>query len=90
MGIKISFFNGATSKSAWDPESPAFIDDWKPENRIVRCESVQVTYCQHLRLFGVVGDDGRKADVVEIWADDDLFVFDGVYYGDFNITCEEN
>jgi len=90
MGIKIHFYNGAKTKAAWDPESPDFVDDWKPEERTVKCDDLALTFSQHLRLFGVVGEDGQKAEEVEIWTDDDLFAFDGVFYGDFAITCEEN
>lgn len=90
MGIRVRFFNGAKTKSAWDPESPDHIEDWKPEERTVECDDLVFTYCQHLRLFGVVGEDGQKVEEVEIWRDDDLFAFDGVFYGDVTITSGGN
>jgi len=90
MGIRVHFFNGAKTKTKWDPESPEFMDDWKPQERTVECDSTSLTYCQHLRLFGVVGEDGQKVEEVEIWRDDDLFAFDGVLYGDVTITSGGN
>jgi len=88
MGIRVRFFNGAKTKSAWDPASPDFIDDWKPEERTVECDDLTLVYSQHLRLFGVVGEDGQREEVVELWTDDDLFAFDGVFYGDLSITAD--
>jgi hypothetical protein len=81
MGIEIRFFNGARSQSAWDTESPNFVDGWKPEERTVRCESMSMTYAVHLRLHNVI--DGEKViEEVEVVIVDDLLVLDGVFYGD--------
>ena len=85
--IRVRFFNGAKTKSAWDPKSPEFIDDCKPEERTVECDGVALTYCQHLRLSGVVGENDQEPTLeVEIWEDNELFFFDGVFYGDVEIT----
>lgn len=89
--VDIHFFNGARTKSAWDDTSPDFIDDWKPEERTIRCERVQVTYGKHIKMYGVV--DRRAAgewiDLVDLWFDGSLVPFEGVFYGDFIIAADD-
>ena len=85
MGMTVRFFNGAKTKSAWDAESPDFIDDWKPEERSIRCQGVQITHGCHIKMRGYLDDD-----TLDLWYEGDFVVFDGVFYGDFEITCDEN
>ena len=75
-------FNGAKTKEAWNPDSPDFVDDWKPEELTIECEAVQVTYGHHVKL--VVGDD-----MVDFhWSEDGFIEHNGVFYGDFIVENE--
>jgi len=77
-------FNGAKTKEAWNPESPEFIDDWKPEEHTIKCDAVQVTYCDHVKV--IAGDD-----LIEFHWDKDGFIeHNGVFYGDFIVDVDTN
>jgi hypothetical protein len=82
--MQVNFFNGAKTPDAWDPKSPAYIDDWKPESQVVDCAGVQVTYGAHLKLFM---HDGEVKDF--FWSEKGLIELDGVFYGDFSIVVED-
>ena len=84
--VIVRFFNGARSKTAWDSNHPEWIDGWKPEERIIECDSINLTYLTHLRLHGVEGEDEEEID---IWTEDGLFKLDGVYYGDIQIEKDQ-
>ena len=78
----VTFYNGSKTKEAWNPDSPEFIDDWKPETLAVKCESLTVTYGSILCLWGVPSEDG---DFWRLEIDKDGFVqINDVYYGDWS------
>lgn len=79
----LTLWNGADTKSAWDPESPDFIDDLKPRELKLKCDMVQVTYRDHIKIYT---DDNLMLDLV--WGTDGYIEHDGVYYGDFSVTPE--
>jgi hypothetical protein len=79
---KLAFrlYNGAKTKEAWNPASPHFIDDWKPEMLEMPCDYVQFTYGHHI---SVECDDER----VEFFVDNDGYIeHEGVFYGDFVVV----
>lgn len=83
--IKLVLFNGSKTREAWNPESPEFIDDWKPEEREIEAHHVQVTYATTVTLRDDI--DGNET-VYEFNSEDPgLLVVDGVFYGDFSIMA---
>jgi len=85
MTLILRLFNGSRTKESWDPASPAFIDDWKPEELVITCSSVQVTYGDHVK----VEIDGRDDRLELLWSHDGFLEHDGVFYGDFIVYCPE-
>lgn len=82
--MTLRLFNGAKTKEAWNPDSPEFIDDWKPEELVIKCDAVQMTYGSHVK---VRVDDDR----IEFFWDQDGFIeHDGVFYGDFIVDNDTN
>ncbi|MGN6186853.1 MAG: hypothetical protein ACTHQM_24730 [Thermoanaerobaculia bacterium] len=77
--LRLVLYNGSHTLDAWDPNSPAFIDDWKPKNRVIECDAVVMTYRAHLRVFR---DD---VDTEYEFTSDGILFVDGIYYGDFSI-----
>ena len=76
----VTFYNGSKTKEAWNPDSPEFIDGWKPETLEVHCESLIVTYGDILRLFEVNGTETWSLNI-----DKDGFVkINDTYYGDWS------
>ena len=75
----LRFFNGATTKQAWNPDSPHFIDSWKPESMEVECDSVAVNFGTH--ITAQIGDDLNDYYI----SDDGLIEHEGVFYGNFTI-----
>lgn len=81
--LTLRLFNGAKTKEAWNPKSIHFIDDWKPEEHIVDCSAVQVTYGDHIKVE-------TEKDRLEFYWDQDGFIeHDGVFYGDFIVAAHE-
>jgi hypothetical protein len=81
--VRLNLYNGSTTKEAWNPNSPEFVDDWKPEERVILCDSVQLTYGNHLKIYF---SDGHVDDYP---IDEDGFlVVDKVFYGDFLVEKE--
>lgn len=82
----LNLFNGAKTTSAWDESSPDFVDDWKPETRQIPCSLVQVTYGTHIKVYD---KDGTMVHEMQwgLEADPDLILFDGIYYGDFEVIA---
>jgi hypothetical protein len=80
----VRLFNGAKTKEAWNPNSPEFIDDWKPEELVIKCDAVQMTYGSHVKVH--VDDD-----MIEFFWDKDGFIeHNGVFYGDFIVDNDTN
>lgn len=77
----LTLWNGAETKSAWDCNSPDFIDDFKPLELKLPCDSVQITYRDHIKIYK---DDEEVLDL--LWDNDGYIEHDGVYYGDFTIS----
>jgi hypothetical protein len=75
--MEIHLFNGAKTKDAWNEDSPHFIDDWKPESKTIKCDEVQVTYGQHLKVYL------NSERIMDLFWDDDLIEHEGIFYGDF-------
>lgn len=76
-------FNGADTKEAWNPDSPEFIDDWKPKELRIECDTVQVTYRDHIHVY-------KDDCLLEFhWDEDGYLEHEGVYYGDFIIGTGE-
>lgn len=75
----LQLFNGATTKQAWNPDSPHFIDSWKPESMEVECDSVTVKFGTH--ITAQIGDDSNDYYI----SDDGLIEHEGVFYGSFAI-----
>lgn len=84
--VKVHFYNGAKSLSAWDETSSDFIDDWKPESRDFVCAAVQVTYCKHIKMFWDNNSGPEDAEMLDFWRVNDLWVVDGIYFGDVTIS----
>lgn len=77
--LHLVLYNGSHTRDAWNPASADFIDDWKPERRIIDCDAVVITYGEEARVI-------RDSEEVEYPFTDDGFLFvDGVYYGDLSI-----
>ena len=81
--MKLHLFNGAKTKTAWDSDSPDFIDNWKPEEKTIKCDLVQVTYGEHLRVIL------KEEEILSIFWKDDLIEHEGVFYGDFIVTQDK-
>lgn len=83
--IELYLFNGAATRNAWNPKSPEFIDDWKPEERTITADHVQVTYATSVTLREWDGGP----ELVYLFDEDDpgLLVVDGAFYGDFTIRA---
>ena len=79
--VNLRLFNGAKTREAWNPESPEFIDDWKPEERVIKCDSVQLTYGCDLKVYR--DDDVQCLDLTS----DGFIKYRGVFYGDFEVTA---
>ena len=77
-------FNGAKTKEAWNPNSPEFIDDWKPEELVIKCDAVSVTYGGHVKVY--VDDDMTDFH----WDKDGFIEHNGVFYGDFIADNDTN
>lgn len=77
----LTLWNGAETKSAWDCDSPDFIDDFKPLELKLPCDSVQVTYRDHIKIW-----QGNEIMLDLVWDKDGYIEHDGVYYGDFTIS----
>lgn len=86
MIMILRLFNGATTKEAWNPDSPEFIDDWKPEELDIKCHSVQVTYGCHIK----VEVDGEDSRLEFFWTNDGFIEHNGVFYGDFIVEGTED
>ena len=70
-------YNGAKTKEAWNPASPHFIDDWKPETLEIPCNYVQLTYGHHIK---VECDD----ELMTFFVDNHGYIeHKGVFYGNF-------
>ena len=79
--IQVRLFNGSKTRVAYNPESPEFIDDWKPEERFLLADWVVLTYGGTLRI-GLPNDDVLHL----VWYDDGLMHYDKVYCGDVSIS----
>jgi hypothetical protein len=79
--VKLRLFNGAKTREAWNPDSPKFIDNWKPEERVIKCDSVQLTYGCDLKVYQ--GDDVQYLELTI----DGFVKYRGVFYGDFEVTA---
>jgi hypothetical protein len=80
----LQLFNGATTKQAWNPDSPHFIDSWKPESMEVECDSVTVKFGTH--ITAEIGDEANDYYI----SDDGLIEHDGVFYGSFAISNKKD
>ena len=72
----VHLFNGSKTKDAWDPQSPEFIDGWKPEYHDFECEGAQLTYNTHLKVYP------KDAPAIFLDFDGEYIVHNGVFYGD--------
>jgi hypothetical protein len=82
--MTIRLFNGAATPEAWNPKSPHFVDGWKPEERLIECDGLSVTYGGGPRLF-------KDGDIM-LWLEYDtngLLMHDGLYFGDWEVITEE-
>ena len=77
--MKLHLYNGSKTKKAWDETSPHFIDDWKPEEKYIKCDAVQVTYRMHIKVYL------KQEQILELFWDGDLVKHEGVFYGDFSV-----
>lgn len=85
--LKLILWNGATTKDAWNEKSPEFVDDFKPEDRVILCTEVQVTYRDHIKV--TLPDDGEGDDLLELfWSGDQFIEYDGCFFGDFTVQVE--
>ena len=74
--MKVTLYNGAKSKNAWNEDSPEFIDDCKPERTELQADFVQVTYGDHIKI-------GTRGHRLELFWHDGFIHHDGIFYGDF-------
>ncbi len=75
-------YNGAKTEAAWDSNSPEFVDDWKPEERQIEADAVQVTYGCHVKVY--IGDE-----LIDFWwGKNGLIFYEGVFYGDFTVSAK--
>jgi DNA-directed RNA polymerase alpha subunit len=79
----LRLFNGARTKEAWNPDSPEFIDDWKPHECFLPCTSVHIVYRDRIH---VDLDTGKMLDLH--WDKDGYIPYDSVFYGDFAVGEE--
>lgn len=79
--VKVRLFNGAKTKQAWNPESPNFVDDWKPDETEILAESFQITYGHHMKIW-------IPEDMIELsWDSDGFIEYEGVFYGDVEVSA---
>lgn len=83
--LQIRLWNGATTRDAWNPDSPEFIDDFKKEERLLHAASVRVTYGSRIQMEDVDEFPDEKPFQVEWDDEDNLIELDGVFYGDIEI-----
>lgn len=75
--VRLQLYNGSKTKEAWNPESPEFIDDWKPEECVIKAKAVQVTYGSHVNVYFANGQE------LYLGYDGEGFLeYEGVFYGD--------
>lgn len=82
MKAILRLFNGSKTKESWNENSPEFIDDWKPEEKLIPCDSVQITYRDHIKVYSEK-DNGHILDLY--WTPDYFIEHEGVFYGDIDI-----
>lgn len=73
--------NGAKTREAWNPNSPEFIDDWKPEEVELNVNSVRITYGDHIKVCLV------NNELLELFWDPGYndIEYEGVFYGDLDL-----
>lgn len=79
--MKVILHNGAKLKECFDPCSDYFIDDWKPESRIIICTAIRITYATAMIIY-------TDENEVSYPFDEDLLCVDGIYYGDIVVEAE--
>ena len=86
----LQLFNGATTKQAWNPESPHFIDGWKPESMEVECDWVTVKFGTHITA-AIRNNFNDFIDFKDYYiSDDGLIEHDGFFYGSFAISNKKD
>lgn len=81
-GVVLRLFNGSRTKEAWNPWSPEYIDDQKPEERYISCDRVQWTYGCNIKVY--YGDEQQVLPLTV----DGFVLHEGVFYGDFVVYAD--
>lgn len=75
--LSIHLYNGGQS-----PEQE--LDDWGTEvPTFIGHTDIQITYGCHVKMY-------KPDKVDDLFINDEYIFYDGIYYGDFNISCDPN